>query len=246
MQPGFILALFFLVVVVSHLLEGITGFGSTSLSIPFLSVLLGIEIAKPVLVLYTLFLCVYVLAHSFRDVDWKHLAIIVGVAAIGLPIGLLLYNSLPKTTLFALLAVFMIAVSIRGLLLAFGLRTEKKASGQGLLFGALFLGGLIQGAFASGGPLLILYATEKLPEKSRFRASMCMVWLVLDTVLIVQMLGAGQLGGDVWKTALLGCPFLVLGTVLGDLAHRRVSNALFTKLTYGILLVSGVFMLFNL
>jgi uncharacterized membrane protein YfcA len=246
MQTWLVLALFFAVVLISHYLEGITGFGSTALSIPFLSVLLGIEIAKPVLILYTLFLCLFILVRSYRDIDWKHLGIIVGVAALGLPIGLLIYNSLPKSALLALLALFMIFVSVRGLLLAFGLRKREKAPGSWPMLTALFLGGLIQGAFASGGPLFILYSAEKLKDKSRFRATMCMVWVVLDSVLIAQMLFAGQLGAGVWKTALVGTPVLILGTVLGDIAHRRVSDGLFTKLTYGILLLSGVFTLFNL
>lgn len=246
MPQWLVLGLFFFIVVVSHILEGITGFGSTALSIPFLAVLLGMDVAKAVLMLYTLFLCVYVLARSLRQVDWKRWGVMIGMAALGLPIGLLLYNRLPRQLLLVLLAVFMVLVSARGLLTAFGVIKQKKAPPNWLLLLALFAGGIIQGAFASGGPLLIVYSAEKVKEKSRFRATMCMVWIVLDIVLLAQMGFAGQLGGDVWTTALWGLPFLIAGTVLGDMAHKRVSDAFFTKLMYGMLLASGVFLFFNL
>ena len=110
----------------------------------------------------------------------------------------------------------------------------------------MFLGGIFHGAFSSGGPLIIIYATEKIKDKSAFRATMCMVWLAMNVLLLTQMAFAGQLGADVWKTALWGLPALVVGTVLGDWAHHRIRDTVFTKLTYGILLLSGVFMVVNL
>ncbi len=246
MPQWLMLALFFFIVVVSHVLEGITGFGSTALSIPFLSVMLGLAVAKPLLMLYTLFLCVYVLARSYRQIAWRSLGVMLGVAALGLPIGLVLYNRLPKALLMGLLGVFMVAVSVRGLLLSFGILKPKRKPSDAVLIPALFAGGIIQGAFASGGPLVILYATEKITDKSRFRATMCMFWLVLDIVLLSQMGFAGQLSPELWQTALWGAPFLVLGTVLGDIAHKKVSDTLFLRLTYAILLLSGIFTLINL
>ena len=247
MPQWLMLSLFFFVVVTTHILEGITGFGSTALSIPFLSVLMGIEIAKPLLMLYTCFLSVYILTRSLKQVEWKHLGIMAGVAALGLPIGLLLYNRLPKPLLLGLLAVFVIVVSVRGLLMVSGLVKKKKEQTRtGVLMPVLFVGGIIQGAFASGGPLVIVYATEKITDKSRFRATMCVFWLVMDIVLLTEMGLTGQLGWPVWNMSLVGLPFLVLGTVLGDLAHSRVGDKLFLWLTYGILLIAGVFMLFSL
>lgn len=246
MTPWPALTLFFAIVLVSHVLEGITGFGSTALSIPFLSVLLGVEVAKPILILYTPLLCLYVLARGWRQVAWRQFAVMAGVAALGLPLGLLLYSRLPRRALLALLGLFMVAVSLRGLLSAVGLLGAKRAPKTGFLLGGLFCGGVIQGAFASGGPLIILYATEKIPDKGAFRATMCMVWLALNSVLLAQAGFAGQLTAEVWRLALWGFPFLLAGTLLGDFFHKRVSQALFTKLVYAALLVSGVFVFFNL
>jgi len=246
MSNWLMLTLFLAIVFLAHMLEGITGFGSTALSIPFLSVLLGVEIAKPLLMLYTLFLSIYILIRAYRDIDWKSLAVILGMAALGLPIGLLLYNRLPREILMITLGIFMVIISIRGLLFTFGIVKENGEPKNWLLLLALFCGGMIQGAFGSGGPLFILYTTQKIKEKSRFRATMCLVWLVLNSVLLIQMQLANQLSPEMWRFSLYGAPALIAGALLGNYAHKKVSDAAFTKLIYSVLLVSGMFVFFNL
>ena len=246
MTPWLLLTLFFAIIMLAHMLEAITGFGSTALSIPFLSVLLGVEIAKPLLMIYTMFLSIYILIRAYRDIDWKNLAVILGMAVLGLPVGLLLYNQLPREVLMIALGVFMVIISIRGLLFAFGAVREKGEPKNWLLLLALFCGGIIQGAFGSGGPLLILYTTQKIKDKSRFRATMCLVWLVLNSVLLIQMQVANQLSPEMWRFTLYGAPALLAGTILGNYAHKKVSDSVFTKLIYSVLLVSGVFIFFNL
>ncbi len=237
-----IFSLFFFIVVIAHFLEGVTGFGSTALSMPFLTILLGIHIAKPVLALYTLLLCIYILARSIKNVDWRTFGKMMAAMIIGLPIGIFLYNQLPKKPLLILLSVFMIVVSVRGLLYNFGILKQGKKPKEILSLILVFLGGIMHGAFASGGPLIIIYATGKIPEKSRFRATMCMVWLTLNTVLLAQMAFSNQLTQEVGSTSLWGLPFLIGGTLLGDWAHKHIKDTFFTKLTFGILLASGIFM----
>ena len=240
------LALFSLIVLVSHLLEGITGFGSTALSLPFVTLMLGIEVARPVLMLYTLLLCLYILPQSRGQVDWKSYGTMLGLIALGLPFGVLLYTRLPRQLLLGLLAAFMIVVAVRGLLQAFGTKKQVRPMPGWLLGVLIFLGGIIHGAFSSGGPLVIVYATEKIKDKSRFRATMCMVWLTLNILLLGQMAFAGELGAAVWEMSLWGLPALIAGALLGNIAHKKLDADLFTKVTYAALLLAGLFMAANL
>lgn len=235
------LVLFGLITVAAHFLEGITGFGSTALSMPFLTILLGVEVAKPVLTLYTLLLCLYILIRAYRDIDWKSYARMMCMLVLGLPIGIAIYNYLPQRLLLGLLAAFMIIVSVRGLLYAFGIIKQSKPLSEWIALILVFLGGIMHGAFSSGGPLIIIYATEKMRDKSRFRATMCMIWLTLNTVILLQMGLSSQLTAEAGKFSLWGLPCLIAGTLLGDWAHRRIQDKIFTKLTFGILLLSGIF-----
>ena len=240
------LLLFSLIVFLSQTLEGITGFGSTALSLPFVTLMLSIEVARPVLMLYTLLLCLYILPPSLRQIDWKHYGIMLGLMALGLPLGMLLYTRLPRVLLLGLLAFFMIAVALRGLWQAFNTQKKEKPMPGWLLALLTFLGGIIHGAFSSGGPLVIIYATEKIKDKSRFRATMCMIWFTLNVLLLGQMAVTGAIPAAVWQTSLWGLPALLAGTVLGDIAHKKLEAGLFTKITYAVLLLSGVFMAVSL
>lgn len=64
--------LFGLIVLATHFIQGITGFGSAVLAMPFCILLTGIDTARPVLTVLALVLDVYLLVVSWRHVDWRH------------------------------------------------------------------------------------------------------------------------------------------------------------------------------
>ena len=109
--------LFGLVVLLAHFLEGITGFGCTVLALPFCIMLTGIKTAKPVLTVCGLLLCLYVVIVSYKDILWKQYLRIMIFVGLGLPIGMWIFNKFPENVLKNILAVFMIVISIRGLII---------------------------------------------------------------------------------------------------------------------------------
>ncbi len=235
--------LFGIVVLLTHFLEGITGFGCTVIAMPFAIMLLGIDIAKPVLTLYGLLLCLYIVIISYKEIIWKHYFTIIIFMGIGLPIGIYLFDILPEGILKKLLAIFMVFVSIRGLIQCYRPAKTVKSVSNVVLKLLLSIGGVIHGAFTSGGPLVIIYATEKIKNKSNFRATLCLVWVTLNTVLLTQTLLVGSFTPKVCKTSIYALPFLILGTLLGNWAHSRIKDTFFSKLSYIILLVTGFILL---
>jgi uncharacterized membrane protein YfcA len=105
------------------------------------------------------------------------------------------------------------------------------------------LGGVVHGAFATGGPLIVLYSTKKLIDKGEFRVTMCLLWTVLNAILIVHYLIDGKLTEEVGISLLALLPALVLGIVAGGFVHNRVNELLFKKIVFITLFVVGVFML---
>jgi uncharacterized membrane protein YfcA len=55
----------------------------------------------------------------------------------------------------------------------------------------LVVGGMVHGAFASGGPLVVLYASKTLTDKGSFRATLCLLWTTLNTLLLINYLRSG-------------------------------------------------------
>ena len=240
------------IVFITHALEGITGFGCTVLALPFVAMLLGIKEAVPVLVVLAWLLAGYIVLTSWKNIVWKEYLYIVVCVGLGLPIGILAFENLKPEYLKVLLAVFMIAVGSNGL---YRMRRTVKANDTAqqnvprrksfTMTSVLFLGGMIHGAFASGGPFVVIYASKALPDKSLFRVSLCLLWLTLNTILMIQYTVSGVWTRSIGLTLLATLPFFVAGMFLGDYLHHRFNDFYFRLSVYGVLSASGLVMLFD-
>jgi uncharacterized membrane protein YfcA len=236
------IVLFCLVVLITHFLGSVTGNGCTVLALPFAIMLTGIKIAKPVLTICGLLLCLYVVIVSYKDILWKQYARIMVFAGIGLPIGMWVFNKFPETILRSILGIFIIIISIKGLINCYRKNYVTKPINNFVLDFIVFLGGCIQGAFTSGGPLVIIYAAEKLKNKSNFRATLCMVWVTLNTIIVAQNFVKGDITPEATKLTLFTLPFLLIGALLGNYAYHKIDDAIFNKMVYIVLLISAMFM----
>ena len=232
-----------IIVLITHTLEGITGFGCTAIAMPFTIMLVGVKVAKPTLTILGFLLCTYIVIISFKDIIWKEFIRISFFVGLGLPIGIWAFDKLPENVLIKLLAIFVILIAIRGIYISFTSYKRTNPPDSNLLNFILFLGGCIHGAFTSGGPIVTVYATEALPKKNNFRATLCMLWIVLNGIIIIQTASKGLITPDVIKLLEITIPFLVIGGLLGNWAHHRIQDSYFSKIVFIILLITGLFML---
>ena len=239
----FTMLLVAVIVLITHTLEGITGFGCTAIAMPFTIMLVGVTVAKPTLTILGFLLSLYIVIISFKDIVWKEFIRIVAFVGLGLPVGLWAFNKLPEKLLIKFLAIFIILIAIRGIYIAFTSRKSTNPANNTLLNFILFLGGCVHGAFTSGGPIVTIYATEALPKKNNFRATLCMLWVILNGIIIIQTAAKGLITSDVIKLLEVTIPFLVIGGVLGNWAHHKIHDTYFSKIVFIILLITGVFML---
>jgi uncharacterized protein len=234
--------LFGLVVLVTHFLEGITGFGCTVLALPFCVMLVGVKTAVPVLTVLSLILSSYIVIIDYKNIVWKSYIKIASFVGLGLPIGMLLFSFLPEEILKKILGVFMILVASRGIYFAFNERAKVKEIGNRMLNFILFLGGIIHGAFSAGGPFVVIYATQALKNKSNFRATLSTLWVTLNSIIIIKIALSGAFTPVVMKYFGWSVPFLLAGMLLGNWAHKRIEDRVFTKVVFLVLLVAGFFM----
>lgn len=245
--------LFGLLSLVTHVIEAITGFGSTVLALPFGIALAGVAVAVPVLSLHAWLLSAYVVLTDFRKILWRQYATVMLFVLIGLPFGMWAFTALPEAALKAVLAVFMIAVSANGIFR--NVRRPPQADGGdptpphgwrlAVLYILLLIGGVIHGAFSCGGPLLILYVTRVIKNKGSFRATMCAFWFSLNLILLVRYVIFGVFSPEVVRMSVVTLPFLAMGVLLGNWAHRRIPDRYFTQVVYVVLLISGCFMAYS-
>ena len=239
-----ILFLVGLVIFITHTLESVTGFGCTVLAFPFVIALLeDLERTKIILSILVWVLAFYFVVTKFRHIQWKQFGIIVILAGLGMPAGMLLFKNFDAVTLKKALGVF-IALSAtiqlyKSYVPANKVRPLSKLNG----YAFLFAGGIVHGAFAAGGPLIVLYSALKIPEKGQLRATMCMLWITLNTILIFQYLLEKKLTLSIGYEILFLLPFLVAGIFAGEAIHNKISEIHFKKIVFSSLLLVGVIMI---
>lgn len=236
------LILFGVVVLITHFLEGITGFGCTVIALPFAVLLVGVKTAVPVLTVLSLILSSYILFIDHKKIVWKAYLKVIALVGLGLPFGMMAYSYLPEDILKKVLGVFMILVAIRGLYNSVGIKEKTKNLGKMVLNTLLFLGGIIHGAFSTGGPFVVIYAAQTLKDKRNFRATLSAVWVTLNSIIALRIFINGGFTKEACTFLLGSLPFLIVGMILGNKAHNKVKDKTFKKIIYIVLFISGFFM----
>lgn len=232
------------VVFFANMLESITGFGATVVELPFISMLFGIKTAVVALSMVSLTLSLFVIIRYRKKINMHVYKTIVFYTLIGMPVGMLAFAYLPERMLKIWLGVFIIFAAIREILIVF----HKKISILNLKGWhyrvIIFVGGIIHGAFASGGPFLIVYAADRMTEKDEFRATMCSVWATLNTVLLIKYMFTGAfVPQTVLPVYLLALPFLIAGITAGFKLYKKVSEHTFSIIVCAVLAAAGGTML---
>ena len=232
------------ILVVAHIVETVTGFGATIMALSLGAHLVEVEVLVVALVLVAWIQSVWIVARGFRHIRWDlFLRRILPFCALGFPLGVWCFRSLGGEVLKLVLGAFVVVVSSMEIYRLFRRGSEVKslppAVGMGLLGG----GGFFHGLFASGGPMVVYYASREIQEKSSFRATLSVLWLSLNTVLIITYAVFGRLMGEPTKLALYFLPALAFGILVGEILHARVNELAFRKLVQIALFLTGLSLL---
>lgn len=225
---------FLLIVLLTNIIQSITGFAGTVLAMPFTILLFGIDTAKPVLTALTTLACLLVVCRGLHHIAWKEFFKMALLMYLGVFAGEYLYRISSPDILLSVYAVFIILIALKGLFL------KGKSELPAPYMTPVILGaGLIHGMFISGGPLLIIYAMKKIPDKEQFRTTLSLIWITLNLYLLAKQASAGLFTPSALYLLLLGIPALIAGVSLGDFTAKKMSREVFLKLTYFLLLLSG-------
>lgn len=245
-------------IVVTHTIGATIGFGSAVLAFPLVTILLGIEEAKVVLATISWLLAVYIVVAKSRHINFRHFLIILGFTAVGMPAGIYFFNNFAPTTLKLILGIFVIATASLQLKQLYYPAQRSRRVPQLIYYVLLVLGGVIHGAFASGGPLIVLYAGKNIEDKGEFRATLCLLWVSLNLALFFTdptfRPVFGSLAATVFHVEPLAAPaqrllwmlpFLAIAIIAGELIHGRLKSEVFRKVVYITLLITGILMIIS-
>lgn len=229
------------VVFLAFTVEASVGFGSTVVTVALASLWMPLDDVLPIFVPVTLPMSFYLVLRYRQYVAWRFLSLrVVPYMAVGLPLGVLSFAYFAGNGLKLGLGAFIVVLSAVELRrLGGGVVAPQSVLPPAIERLALIGGGLAHGAFGSGGPLAVWVSGRMLVDKSAFRASLSLLWFVLNVALIVNYAFHGRItAASMYASALL-VPSLVLGLVLGEWMHARIPLRLFRMGVFLMLLVVG-------
>ena len=262
--------LFYLVILGSNIIQGITGFAGSILAMPFAMRLMGIGTAVPVLNAAGILCGIWVIAgkENRRSIDRRELIRVIAVMGVCVLAGIAVRSLLTgqATVLYRILGCIALALGVEGLIRRIRNRAGNGASADGsradrspadgspaggtigakvLSFALLAAAGLVHGMFVCGGPLLIAYLTTRIQDKTAFRATISAVWIFLNGLILITQLAAGSWSPELLRVTGIAIPFLFGGMFLGGLLYRRMSREFFMILTYVLLIIAGLSLFFK-
>ncbi len=249
--------LFYIIIFLSNIIQGITGFAGTILAMPFSIHLVGYPVAKPVLNVLGIIAGIYVVAGGIKNVNKKQLIRVAVMMAIGIVGGILIKGLFTghEKILYIALGIFVVAIGLKGIVAAIlearsqiaidkegASWDDKLTPASGLL---LLCAGVVHGIFVCGGPLIISYMTSHTRDKEEFRRTISAVWIILNTMIFVSDIMAGYYTPDTIRVQLISVPFLFGGMFVGGILFKKMSQRFFTILTYILLCIAGASLLFK-
>ncbi len=92
----------------------------------------------------------------------------------------------------------------------------------------------------AGGPPAAIYLLSKNPTKTEYQASTVVIFWVINMIKAVPYAFLGLFSLETLTLDLLLAPFAFLGVWLGVIGHKIISDRLFFGLTYVLLALTGV------
>jgi uncharacterized membrane protein YfcA len=84
------------------------------------------------------------------------------------------------------------------------------------------LSGVMNGAFAMGGPPAVLFLSARLPDASRLRASIILYFFVIDAIALTYLGVTGSFDIHILAQALLFLPTSLIGVEVGARIYDHV------------------------
>jgi uncharacterized membrane protein YfcA len=238
MEIAFVLAP--LIIAVAFFGEAIFGFGGGLISIPLLSLVIGVKEAVTLVLIFQLLMGLLIIK-SYRFIEWKIAGPMTISLVIGTVAGTLLLSSLSVTFLQIFLAVSILVFVAKmawfnGFPLGKG-RNQLAAATAGLG------GGLFQGVIGTGGPVLTMYLSSVIKQKMNLRAILIYLLFVASIVRLAISIPQQLFTESLLQLAAVSLPFFLLAIALGQRVHEQINDRYYRLGIYVILTSSAILLL---
>lgn len=219
--------------------QSLVGFGSALICMPLLIQVLGV---RPAATLFALVVCtaeLMMVVRYRRAFSPRAVSRLVIASLVGIPVGVYLLSRAPETLVLLLLGLLLISY---GLYALSGFKVPPlQDSRWGYGFG--FVSGMLSGAYNTGGPPLVIYATGRRWSPAEFKSNVQTIFVFNTFFVLATRATSGDITPEVSLLFVLVMPFALLALAAGFYLERYVNPQLFRRIVLVLLVILGVKMI---
>ncbi|MCJ8322859.1 MAG: sulfite exporter TauE/SafE family protein [Rhizobiales bacterium] len=231
--------------------QSATGFGFGLIAVSVFLILLNSVAAIQIVIIITLIMsCIH--WPKLRGLAPTNLLkwLLVG-CTLGFPLGILVFELLDIEAIKMVVAILIILISLQnGWLLFAGQKQNTKSNDQqhktSTVLGVGIVSGLMASAMAMPGPAIMLYLSRTSLSKNEIRGTIITSFVFSYAGALVLQTAFVGIDSQTWVTAGMLTPAALIGVVAGHMLSNKINQKLFKWLILLVLLLTGLFMLFNL
>lgn len=222
-----------LAVVFAYVVFGISGFGSTVISVPLLAHFLPITYLVPLMVLLDMSAAIFIGRQGRDSLNKEELKRLVPFMLIGFVLGVTLLVKVHADGLRLALGIFAVGVGVHGILNP----SLSSTISKWWCIPAGLVGGSVATVFGAGGPVYATYLSGRLRDKDEIRSTIStLISISAFSRAILYALGGLLLHWTIFAGMVVLAPFVGLGLMIGARIHVGLTQLQMRRLV-GILLV---------
>lgn len=222
-----------LAVLFAYVVFGISGFGSTVISVPLLAHFLPITYLVPLMVLLDMSAAIFIGTKGRESLNKTELKHLLPFVFVGFVLGVTLLVKVDADWLRVALGIFAVAVGIHGIINP----TLASTISRWWCVPAGLVGGAVATVFGAGGPVYATYLSGRLKDKDEIRSTIStLISISAFSRAILYAVGGLLLHWTIFAGMLVLAPFVWLGIRIGARIHVGLTQTQMRRLV-GILLV---------
>jgi len=229
-----------IVIIVAYTVFGLSGFGSTVVSVPILAHFLPISYLVPLMALLDLASALIVGGRGREHLSKEELKRLLPWMFVGFVVGGTVLVGVPDRYLRVALGLFAAAVGTYSIMNPVLSRTISTLWS----IPAGIVGGAFATVFGAGGPIHATYLSGRLRDKSQIRATIStLISISAFSRAIVYAVSGLLTHMALFMGALVLAPFVWIGLLIGQRIHVGLSQEQMRRAVGGLLVVTGLSLL---
>ena len=234
-------------VFIGALMRSMFGFGEAIVSMPLLTLLpIPLHTSVSLIGLAGLTVALLTVFSGWRHIERPVLIRLAASTVIGIPVGLIVLNTIPSYIITSVLGIFLIGYGAYCLIK----KNLSKAIDRPLLnsrgwvwpFG--FASGVLGSAYNINGVPVMIYGTLRRWNPERLRGTLQAHFLISGVLVVAGHALGGLWTADAFVLYAYSMPAILLATGLGVMLNKRIPARKFERILFVIIIALGILLLF--